>query len=234
MDRSPSAQSLILAWIVHLFTASGIVMAFLALLATKSHDWKMAMLWLVLALIIDGVDGFFARLFRVEENLPFINGKNIDYVVDFVNYAFIPAYMFYELALVPEPWLLPLSILILLVSSLYYGRSEMVTDDKYFIGFPVLWNMVMFYYIFITDYKSIHYIWITILIAGLHFIPIKMAYPSQNDRLKVPTLIIFCVFIMTIAAALWYYPEKPISTQVSAYAVLFYFSSLSLYDTLRK
>tara|TARA_Y100000385_G_scaffold62401_1_gene61254 strand:+ start:128 stop:802 length:675 start_codon:yes stop_codon:yes gene_type:complete len=223
-----------MAWLVHVFTASGIVVGFLALLATKNHDWKMAMFWLVLALVIDGVDGFFARLFNVEENLPFIQGKNIDYVVDFVNYAFIPAYMFYELALVPDPWLLTLSLVIVLVSALYYGRAEMVTADKYFIGFPVLWNMVLFYYIFITDYNSIHYIWITALIAALHFIPIKMAYPSQNHRLKIPSLFAFCAFVFTILGALYYYPQKPLGIVISAYSVLIYFSGLALYDTLKE
>ena len=225
---------MILAWLVHLLTASGIAVGFLALLATKDHDWKMAMFWLVVALVIDGVDGFFARLFKVEQRLPFIKGVNIDYVVDFVNYAFVPAYMFYELALVPDAWILPLSILILLISALYYGRSEMVTEDKYFIGFPVLWNMVLFYYIFITDYHYIHYIWITILVAALHFVPIKMAYPSQNHRLKIPTLIAFSVFVCTILLALYYYPDKPFGLQISAYSVLAYFSVLSLYDTFKK
>ncbi|MEE9372401.1 MAG: CDP-alcohol phosphatidyltransferase family protein [Saprospiraceae bacterium] len=223
--------SLFLAWLVHIFTASGIVTGFLALIATKNHDWKMAMFWLVIALIIDGIDGFFARLIKAEENLPFMKGKNIDHVVDFVNYAFIPAFMFYEMSFVDDTWNLPLTFLILLVSALYYGRANMVTHDNYFIGFPVLWNMVLFYYIFITKYESYHYIWITLLISILHFVPIKMAYPSQNSKNIIPTMIIFCIFVFTICAAIYYYPIKPFALQISAYVVLGYFSILCVHDT---
>ena len=231
MTVKPSIFQKALAWSVHLLTSLGIVAGFMALLSTQSHDWRRAMIWLVVALIIDGVDGFFARLFRVKETLPFINGQNIDYVVDFVNYAFIPAFMFYEAALVPHEWNLPLSIGILLVSSLYYGRNEMVTADNYFIGFPVLWNMVMFYYIFISDFASFHYIWITILICTLHFIPIKMAYPSQNHRMRLPTFFVFLLFLVTMVLAIYYYPVKLVWIAVLAYGVLAYFSMLMIYDT---
>ena len=46
------------AWLVHLFTASGVVIAFLALEATWRGDWRLALLWLLAALAVDGVDGY--------------------------------------------------------------------------------------------------------------------------------------------------------------------------------
>ena len=70
-----------LAWSVHLFTASGLVAGFMAILAINEKEWRVAMLWLVACLVIDGVDGTFARLFKVKEVLPEIDGKIIDYVV---------------------------------------------------------------------------------------------------------------------------------------------------------
>ena len=226
-----SYSSKVIAWLVHTFTASGIVVALLALLATERQDWRMAMFWLVIALAIDGIDGFFARLFKVEQNLPFIQGKNIDYVVDFVNYAFIPAYMFFKAELVEDIWLFPLSTAILLVSALYYGRASMVSDDKYFLGFPVLWNMVLFYYLFISNFESVHYVWITVLICILHFVPIKMAYPSQNDRNKFLTISVFALFVLVILAAIYYYPSKPGWIPITAYLILGYFIVLTILDT---
>jgi len=56
-DKSKSSDSFTfveksLAWSVHLFTASGLVVGFMAILAINEQHWREAMLWLVLALVI--------------------------------------------------------------------------------------------------------------------------------------------------------------------------------------
>ena len=56
-----------LAWSVHIFTASGLLSGFMAILAIQAHDWRMAMFWLVICQVIDVIDGTFARLFRVKD-----------------------------------------------------------------------------------------------------------------------------------------------------------------------
>ena len=68
-----------LAWSVHIFTASGLLTGFMAILAINEKDWRSTMFWLLAALIIDGIDGTFARMFRVKEVLPYIDGKTIDF-----------------------------------------------------------------------------------------------------------------------------------------------------------
>ncbi|MCH8467303.1 MAG: phosphatidylcholine synthase, partial [Roseinatronobacter sp.] len=45
------------AYGVHLFTATGAVFAMLALLEAVQGDWAMMFLWLVVAFIVDGIDG---------------------------------------------------------------------------------------------------------------------------------------------------------------------------------
>ncbi|MFT5169356.1 MAG: phosphatidylcholine synthase [Saprospiraceae bacterium] len=220
-----------LAWSVHIFTSSGLVAGFMAILAIQEHDWRTAMFWLIVALVIDGIDGSFARIFKVKEVLPFMDGKTIDYVIDFANYAIIPAYMFYEAGLVPEVWKLPLTVLILLVSALYYGKEGMVSEDNYFMGFPVMWNMVMYYYLFVTAYTSTAYIILTLIFAILHFVPIKLVYPSQNDRFKLPTIINTVLFIGTLAMLVFYYPERPMWLVVSAYGTALYYALMAVYNT---
>ena len=51
---------------VHLFTATGAVLAMLAMLAAVEEKWSMMFLWLVVALIVDGIDGPLARHFHVK------------------------------------------------------------------------------------------------------------------------------------------------------------------------
>ena len=42
---------------VHLFTATGAVIAMLAMLAAVDEKWDLMFLWLVVAFAVDGVDG---------------------------------------------------------------------------------------------------------------------------------------------------------------------------------
>ncbi len=231
MKSSYSIFQKALAWGVHIFTSMGLVVGFMAILAIQEHDWRTAMFWLIIALIIDGIDGSLARLCNTKAVLPFMDGKTIDYVIDFANYAIIPAYMFYEAGLVPEMWKLPLTAIILLVSALYYGKEGMVSEDNYFIGFPVMWNMVMYYYLFVTDYTPNTYIVLTIIFAILHFVPIKFVYPSQNDRFKIPTIINTILFIGTLALLVFYYPIRPFWLIVCAYLTALYYALMAIYDT---
>jgi len=220
-----------LAWSVHIFTASGLLAGFMAILAINEHDWRSTMFWLLACLIIDGIDGTFARLFRVKEVLPYMNGQTIDYVIDFATYAIIPAYFFYEAELVEQDWRLPLTFLILLVSALYYGKEGMVSDDNYFVGFPVLWNMVVFYLVFVLSCSPLLNGLLVVLFAILHFVPIKFAYPSQASRLKGLTIAASLIFLIALPLSVYYYPEKPLWLTGAMVLNLVYFGGIATWDT---
>ena len=220
-----------LAWSVHIFTASGLIAGFMAILAINEKDWRIAMLWLLVCFVIDGVDGTFARLFKVKEVLPHIDGKTIDYVIDFATYAIIPAYFFYEAGLVDETWKLPCTSILLLVSAIYYGKTGMVSNDMYFIGFPVLWNMVVFFLFFVFDFSNIWNAFFILIFAVLHFIPIKFVYPSQTQKFKFLTLLNTVVFFISSIAILWFYPERNMWLIGSILIATGYYVMLAIYNT---
>ncbi len=220
-----------LAWSVHLFTASGLVAGFMAILAINNLEWREAMLWLMLCLVIDGMDGTFARLLKVKEVLPHIDGKTIDYVIDFATYAIIPAYFFHEANLVEESWRLPCTSIILLVSAVYYGKDGMVSNDMYFIGFPVLWNMVVFFLFFVFDFTSMWNAILIITFAILHFIPIKFVYPSQASKFKTLTLINTIIFIVSSVVILWIYPERNVWWVSSVILTTGYYALMAIFNT---
>ncbi len=83
------------AWAVHAFTASGIVLGFLALIAILEGDKLAVFMWLGLALFVDGIDGTLARRVRVQELTPQFDGTTLDNVIDFFNYTAVPAMMIY-------------------------------------------------------------------------------------------------------------------------------------------
>ncbi len=89
------------AFAVHVFTASGAACALLALIAAVRSDWPQMFVWLGVALLIDGVDGTFARRLHVAEVLPRWSGDVLDLVVDILNYVFVPAYAVVASGLAP-------------------------------------------------------------------------------------------------------------------------------------
>jgi len=220
-----------MAWCVHLLTASGLVAGFMAILAINDLAWRGAMLWLVVALVIDGIDGTFARIFRVQEVLPHMNGKTMDYIIDFATYAIIPAYFFHQAGLVEAPYNLPCTILILLVSALYYSKEGMVTEDYYFLGFPVMWNTVVFYLFFVFDFSSLANILTVIFFAVLHFVPIKFVYPSRVKHFRRLTLAVTTILILDFAVILWYHPEKYFWLSLVAILSAVYFGLMAIYNT---
>ena len=54
-------------WLVHAFTASGALLAYLALTDIIGGDLRRAFLWLAASTLVDAVDGALARLARVKE-----------------------------------------------------------------------------------------------------------------------------------------------------------------------
>lgn len=231
MMQEPTLGRKIAAWGVHLFTASGLVAGFMAILAINKQDWREAMAWLILCLIIDGVDGTFARLVKVWEVLPNMNGKTIDYVIDFATYAIIPIYFFYQADLVTGAWRFICAVVMLLVSALYYGKEGMVSEDKYFIGFPVLWNMVVFYMVFVCRFPEWgNVVWILIF-AVLHFVPVKFAYPSQQTRLQKLSIFVTMLFILSLIGLVYLYPQRPLWLVGAAILTAAYYATIAVWDT---
>jgi phosphatidylcholine synthase len=190
------------AWLVHLFTASGVVLAFLALEATYRGEWRLALLWLLAALAVDGVDGTLARWARVKEHVPRIDGEAFDLIVDYLNYVFVPAIFICRAGLVPEALALPLAAAILLSSVYVFVRRDMKTPDNYFRGFPALWNVVALYLFVARPGPAAGAIAVAAL-AVMSFAPVRFVHPFRV-RDHQPLLRISAV-LWTIAtlALLW-------------------------------
>jgi phosphatidylcholine synthase len=231
MNQIHKTSDKVLAWSVHIFTASGILAGFMAILAINAKNWRVAMTWLFVALVIDGVDGTFARKFKTAEVLPSINGKTVDNIIDFANYAIIPAYFFYAVELVNPFWNLPLAFLILLVSVIYYGIEGMISDDYYFIGFPVMWNVVVFFLVFVFSLNEFGNAAIILIFSILHFVPIKFAYPSRATRFKTLTIIFTAIILLVMPVIVWFYPNVPTWLKLIAVGSLVYFGVLAVIDT---
>ena len=87
---------------VHLFTATGAVLALL-MVHFAYHGEVETVLWLFLvAMVIDGTDGILARRFRVKEVLPGFDGALLDNIVDYLTYAFAPMVLLWANGYLPD------------------------------------------------------------------------------------------------------------------------------------
>lgn len=222
----------ILAWGVHIFTASGLLSAFMAIIAIDKEDWRSCFLWLFLCFLIDSLDGTLARKFRVKEILPFMDGKNIDYIIDFATYALIPAFFFYKAEMVEPPFMYISLGVILLSAALYYGKVGMVADGQYFVGFPVLWNFVVFFQFFICQNQPMLNFGSVVFFGVLHFVPLKFAYPSMTKRYFLSHLFFSVLGLTGALVVLYYFPIRQSMFEIAAIIGGVYFSAFAVFDTI--
>jgi phosphatidylcholine synthase len=199
--ETPSRRAALTAFSVHVFTASGAVLALLALVAAVDRDWPLMFGLLGLALIVDGVDGTLARHLRVAERLPRWSGDTLDLVVDFVTYVFVPAYAIAAGGLLPPLLALPAAIVIVVTGALYFADRRMKTADNYFRGFPALWNLAAFYLFLLRPDPWIAAVAVALL-AAASFMPFPFVHPFRVARLRFLTLALVAAWAVLAVIAL--------------------------------
>ena len=173
-----SGPPALFAWLVHAFTASGAVLALLALLAVEERRFTLALAWLAVALVVDGVDGSLARWARVKERAARIDGDALDLVIDYLTYVFVPALFLWRAELVPQVLAPALAAAILVSSLSAFARTDMKTDDGYFRGFPALWNLVALY-LFLLRPEPAAGAAVVVGLVVMTFAPIHFAHPFR-------------------------------------------------------
>jgi len=192
-------QKYVLAFSVHLFTATGAVLALFAMLAAGNQQWATMFLWLMAALVVDGLDGPLARRFKVKKYAAHWDGALLDLIIDFLTYVFIPAYALAQSGLLPvwEGWLA--AILIVLTGVVYFSDTRMKTSDNSFLGFPGCWNMVVLV-LFAT--KPVFGIMIAVIgvLALAQFFSLKFVHPMRTRRWRWLSLTVMFIWV---AVAIW-------------------------------
>ena len=192
--------STIRAFAVHVFTATGAALAFLALVLATGEHWAAMFVCLGLALIVDGGDGPLARAFKVQEELPRWSGETLDLVVDFVTYVFVPAYAVAGSGLLPPALALIAGVVICMTGALYFADRKMKTADNFFRGFPALWNVAAFYLYLLAPPP-----WLAaagvLALAILSFLPIRFLHPLRVAHLRPLNIALLIVWALLACAA---------------------------------
>lgn len=226
----------LLGWLIHIFTASGASMGLLALWAIHQHH-ELQALWLMgAAILIDAVDGMFARLVKIKEVVPEIDGALLDNIVDFFNYTMVPCFFLLGTDLLPEELRIFTAMAITFSSAYQFTQVDAKTSDHFFKGFPSYWNIAVFY-LFFWQTSHLTNLIVLLALAVFSFIPIKYVYPSRLDYLSDNKFLRAAMIIMTVgwggatAGLLWLYPEtNHLLVAISVGYTLLYFG-ISLYRT---
>jgi phosphatidylcholine synthase len=217
------------AVLVHLYTASGVVLALLILVAAFRGEAVTA-LWLMLAsLIIDSTDGLLARRFRVSEALPFFDGAMLDNIVDYMTYVFAPMILLWSGGYLPLGNTgVVLAALPLLASSYQFCRVDAKTDDHFFLGFPSYFNVFAFYAIVFDPKPSLLAI-VLVVCSLLVFVPIRYVYPTRTVAFRKLSLTLTALWLVSYALILLEMPEPDPLILGFSILYLFYYFGLSLY-----
>jgi phosphatidylcholine synthase len=215
------------AFAVHVFTACGAACALLALMAAVAGEWPKMFLWLGIALIVDGVDGTFARRLRVAEVLPRWSGDVLDLVVDFTTYVFVPAYAMATGGLLPRSLALALGLIVTVTGALYFADRRMKTPDSYFRGFPALWNVAAFYLFVLKPPAWAGAVAIAVLAAAT-FVPVHFVHPVRARRWRLLNLAALVLWGALALFALSQNLDPPgwVAAALSAIAIYFVIAGL--------
>jgi phosphatidylcholine synthase len=217
----------VFAWLVHLYTASGVVLAFLAARAVIDHDYRTAFFWLWLQVAVDATDGVLARAARVSTHIPWFNGAKLDDIVDYLAYVFVPALFVWRSLLVPDAWSVPVASAILLASAYGFNRDDAKTADHFFTGFPSYWNVVVFY-LAIAGWPSLVNAAILLAFVVLVFVPLKYVYPSRTPVWSATTNVLGVTWAVLMLVMLWQYPAVSLPVFVASLVFPAYYAVLSL------
>jgi phosphatidylcholine synthase len=201
------------AVLVHLYTASGILLAFLATaeICSPAPDVGVVFGLLTTAVLVDATDGTLARRWEVKRWLPVIDGRTIDDLVDYLIYTFVPLLLVWRMGWLPEPgllWVAPA-----LVASLFGFANTGAKDESagFFLGFPSYWNVVAFYAGLAQRYYGP---WVNaialLLLALLTVLPVRFLYPNLAPHpWRTPLIVGALVWLVVLLVILAEYATAP-------------------------
>ena len=223
---------MLLAWLAHLYTASGLVLAFLATLAVFARDYRAAFFWLELQIVVDATDGVLARAARVSQHIPWFSGAKLDDIVDYLTYVFVPALIVWQAQLVPSGWTIWVAAGILLSSGFGFNREDAKTADHFFTGFPSYWNIVVFY-LLVAQWPLLVNAGVLLTLVALVFVPIRYIYPSRTAVWRVPTNVLGAIWGIAMLLMIRQYPGVSSRLFIASFAFPLYYVVLSVVVWMR-
>jgi len=199
----------------------------LALLEAAKGEWAMMFLWLVVAFIVDGIDGPLARRYHVKKNAQVIDGVLLDLIIDYLTYVFIPAFALFQSDLLPgwTGWVAIIAITF--TSALYFADSRMKTADNSFQGFPGCWNMAALVFFAVQPAAVVILVAVAFLALAM-FTPLKFIHPVRTERWRSLSLPVALVWTALAGWAAWTGFAQPLAVTYGLIASSLYLMTVGI------
>lgn len=217
-----------LAALVHIFTAFGAVCALFGTQAIFDGDATRVFVWLAVALVVDAIDGTFARAVGVKQQLPRFSGDRLDLVIDYVTYVFVPVLALLHFKFLNGVSGQVLACGILLSSLFHFSDLDSKTKTNCFVGFPAIWNIFAFYVFALAPPMWVTELAVSVAIAAT-FIPMPWVHPLRVVQFRLVTLTVTALAAVAGLATLRQgFPATPL-WQAVLIGVAVYYIALALF-----
>ena len=172
---------------------------FLSIVSSINHDFELAALLMIFAIMFDSVDGWVARKTNRQDTLGF--GKNIDSLSDAVSFGVAPAIFVYSTinttSTIVQTIVLLVSLLIVICGVLRLTRYNVIADKidtKDFIGFPIPGIAFLLATFYLSGLYNPYFALLLSVIVSLIMIS-TVIYPKFDN---IPVLAISVVLIILL------------------------------------
>ncbi len=200
----PQIKPSISGYALHVMTASGAAAGLLALQAVIDNNVRGALLWLLVCQVLDGLDGPIARKIDVVFNAPRVDGYVLDLIVDYVTCVVVPVALMVRLNMLPSEFQTLIAAMVLLLSALWFARTDIETEDNWFNGFPAVWNLAVPTFL-IFDLSQQQTAVLTVLLAVSQLTNIKFPHLVRVVKWRRVTLPFGIIYTLTLLILSWNY-----------------------------
>lgn len=193
--RHPVAKG----WFIHSVTSLGAVCGMFGLIAVSDGSPRLAIMWLAVAMVLDGIDGPVARAWSVQDHVPRIDGYTLDLVVDYVTCIVVPVLFLHAFDMLPDGWSLVIGAFVLFTSALWMSRTDQMSDDKFFNGFPGEWNMIV-PTLYLLDTPPVATALICVALSLTQLTNWKFVHPMQVQRFRPVTVAVTIAWLVIMVA----------------------------------
>lgn len=194
---------------LHAFTATGVLVGMAALVAVLDGSARMAIIWLLVAQLIDGIDGPLARRLLPDEATTKFDGYVLDLVIDFVTCVLVPAAFLWQFRMVNHDRSGMIAIAALLMfSCLWFSRTDQQDDDSWFHGFPAAWNMVV-PTLWLLDSSPTVTMVVVATLSILTMTNVQFAHPVRVVQWRIWNMTAISVWVIGVLLGTIWSPQVP-------------------------
>jgi phosphatidylcholine synthase len=187
-------------------------------------DFRGAFMAMAAAVFIDSSDGPLARVIKVRDRIPMLDGALLDNIIDYFNYVAVPVFLMQHAGIIARNRSGTLIAGFVMIASAYgFSRVDAKTEDNYFRGFPSYWNLVALYLFCLGLAPAVNGA-VLLILAVMVFVPIKYIYPNRTELMRPLTLSLAVIWAIATIAMLPMLPaHNPILLYTSLTFVVYYF-----------